>query len=427
MGYVKIKEHKEEARKVAIEVFPDPKVAIVLTYQHTGAVNKPIVSEGDIVAIGQKIADSKERVSAPVHSPISGKVVKLGDIYNSCYEECSEAIYIENDGKKTKDKTLKPMSESDVADAPIDALIARIREAGIIGLGGAGFPTHLKLSPPPDKPIKNLVVNATEGEPFDTADERIVIEKTDNVLRGVKIIRKILGNPKVTIATKVNKVEAVQKLQEVFGKEPDTEIVAKAFSYQQGDASVLQKALFGYKTPPTKRSYEMGTIVQNVATINAIANAIYEGEPLISRVTTLNGDVPQPKNLLVKVGTPVVDVLKQNNVDMNDLRQVVIGGIMMGHAIPTAEAPVTKRTSSILVFAQSKYKPVKETACIHCSRCIQACPVNLHPIMLYNAIKKGNWDKAEKLWAKDCIKCGTCSYVCPAGLPLAGTICGVIR
>jgi len=426
MSYVKIKEHKDKARKTPIEVFPDPKIAIVLTYQHTGAPNKPIVSVGDTVAIGEKIADSKEKISAPVHSPISGKVAKIGDIYNSCYEECSEAIYIENDNKKTKDKALQPFAESEIKSTPNDALLKRIREAGIIGLGGAGFPTHIKLSPPPDKPIKYLVVNATEGEPYDTADERLLIEKTTNLLRGVRVIRKILGNPKVVVATKTSKVEATAKLNEVFGKEPDTEIVVKPFSYQQGDASVLQKALFRWETPPTKRSYEMGVIVQNVATINAIANAVFEGEPLISRVTTLNGDVAEPKNLLVKVGTPISNILNQYNVDIKDIQKVVIGGVMMGHTIPTIEAPVTKRTSSIIVFSKSKYKPTKtETACIHCSNCISSCPVHLHPILIYNALLKGDMAKAEKLYAKDCIACGTCSYVCPAGLPLSGTICAV--
>ena len=424
MTFVKIKEHKEQARKAPIEVFPDPKTAIVLTYQHAGAPNTPIVSVGDSVAIGQKIGDSKEKVSAPVHSPISGKVVKIGDIYNSCYEECSEAIYIENDGRKTRDKTLEPISESELESTPNDALIKTIREAGIIGLGGAGFPTHIKLSPPAGQTIKNLIVNATEGEPFDTADERLLIEKTENLLRGVRVIRKLLGYPKVIVATKVSKVEAIPKLQAVFGKEPDTQVIAKAFSYQQGDASLLQKAVLGYEASPTKRSYEMGTIVQNVATINAIANAVFEGEPLISRVTTLNGDISQPKNLLVKIGTPVSNILSLNSVNMSDLRQVVIGGVMMGHALPTAESPVTKRTSSILVFAQSKYKPTKhETACIHCSKCIQSCPVRLHPIYLYNAIKEGNLDKAKKLWLDDCIACGTCSYVCPSGIPLARLIC----
>lgn len=422
---VNIKEHKEVARKTPIEIFPDPKTAIVLTYQHAGAVNKPIVAVGDTVAMGQKIADTKERVSAPVHSPISGKVVKLGDIYNSCYAECSEAIWIENDNKKTKDKTLAPISESELAKTSNDILLKRIRDAGIIGLGGAGFPTSVKLSIPADNAVKTLIVNAAEGEPYDTADERLMIEKTENILRGVKVVRKILGNPKVIVATKVSKVEAIPKLQEAFAKEPDTEVIAKHLTYQQGDASVLQKAILGYETPPGKRSYQMGTIVQNVATLNAIANAVFEGEPLISRVTTLNGDVATPKNLLVKIGTPIKDILSANSVDTADIRQVVIGGVMMGNAIPTIDAPVTKRTSSILVFSKSKYKKgQKQTACIHCSNCISSCPVRLHPILIYNALTKGDFDKAEKLWVKDCIACGTCSFVCPSRLPLAGTICG---
>jgi len=423
MPYEHIKEVKEQARITPIETFPDPKTAIVILNQHSGKPLSSLVAVDDIVAIGQKIASSKERISSPIHSPISGKVVKIGTIYSHCSESFADALFIENDGKKTKANEFSPISESELEKTKPTDLLDIIREAGIIGLGGAGFPTHIKLSPPTEFPIKNLVVNATEGEPYDTADERLLIEKTANLLRGVNVLKKILGNPKVTIATKVSKAEAVPKLQEVFGNEPDTTVVAGHFKYQQGDASVLQKALFGYETPPTKRSYEMGCIVQNVATINAIANAVFEGEPLISRVVAFNGDIAQPKNLLVKIGTPISDIFNQNNIDMNDIGQVVVGGVMMGHAIPTTEAPITKRSSSIIAFSESRCKKVqKQTACIHCSKCISACPVKLHPIMIYNAIMKPDFDTVEKLWNKDCIGCGTCSYVCPSRIPLASTI-----
>ena len=423
MPYEHIKEVKDQARITPIEIFPDPKTAIVILNQHSGKPLSPLVAVGDSVAVGQKIADSKERISSPVHSPISGQVVKIGNIYNHCLETFTEAIYIENDCKKTKDNALSPISESELGKTKPADLLNIIHEAGIIGLGGAGFPTHIKLAPPAEFPIKNLVVNATEGEPYDTADERLLVEKAANLLRGVNVIKKVLGNPQVTIATKVSKAEAVPILQEVFGNEPDTKVVAGHFKYQQGDASVLQKALFGYETPPSKRSYEMGCIVQNVATINAIANAVFDGEPLISRVVALNGEIAQPKNLLVKIGTPISDIFNQNGLDMSDVRQVVVGGVMMGHAIPTTEAPVTKRSSSIIAFSESNCKKEqKQTACIHCSKCISACPVKLHPILIYNAIMKPDMEKAEKLWNKDCIGCGTCSYVCPSRIPLASTI-----
>ncbi len=420
MPYEHIKEVKDVARKAPIEIFPDPKTAIVILNQHSGKPLAPIVAVGDSVAIGQKIGDSKERVSSPVHSPIAGKVVNIGNVYSHCSEGFAEAIFIESDGKKAKDKALSSLSESEIESTKPEELLKIIHEAGIIGLGGAGFPTHIKLAPPAEFPIKNLVVNATEGEPYDTADERILVEKTANLLKGVKVIRRILGNPKVTIATKVSKEEAVPKLQEVFGNEPDTTIVAGHFKYQQGDASVLQKALFGYETPPGKRSYEMGCIVQNVATINAIANAVFEGEPLISRVVAFNGEIEQPKNLLVKIGTPISDIFSQNGIDMAAINQVVVGGVMMGHAIPSTDAPVTKRSSSIIPFKTVKMP--KQTACIHCSKCISACPVKLHPILIYNAIMKPDMEAAEKLWNKDCIGCGTCSYVCPSRIPLASTI-----
>ena len=213
---VEIKEVKAVARKTPIEIFPDPKTAVVLINQQSGASNKALVAVGDTVSIGQKIADSTERVSAPVHSPISGKVTKIDRVYNSCFSDYTEAIFIENDGKKTKDKSLAPMSEAEFEKASVETLIKRLREAGIVGMGGAGFPTSVKLSVPKDKPIKTLIVNGAEGEPYDTADERLMIEKTENLVKGVRVIRKILGNPKVIVVTKESKVEAIPKLQEAF-------------------------------------------------------------------------------------------------------------------------------------------------------------------------------------------------------------------
>jgi len=423
---VKIEERKEKARKIPIEFFPDPETAVVLILQHVGASNGPLVSEGDKVSIGQKIADSEERTSAPVHSPISGKVVKIGDAYNPCYGEFSDAIFIENDRERRKDKTLQPISESELKEVSNDFLIKRVREAGIIGLGGAGFPTHLKLSPPSDKPIKYLVVNACESEIYDASDERLLIEKASNLLKGVKVMRKVLGSPEVVIATKDNKIEAVERLKEVFSEEPETRIVAKPFTYQQGDAALLQKALFGWEVPAGNRSYEMGVIVHNVATINAVAKAVFEGEPLISRITTLTGDVEEPKNLLVKIGTPIGHILDHFKVDPNDMQKVVLGGVMMGNSIPTTETPVTKLTSSIIVLSKSKYKHVKRrTDCIRCSKCISACPLRLHPISILEALEKGDIERAKRLYSTDCFGCGICSYVCPSGIPLARTICGV--
>jgi electron transport complex protein RnfC len=414
---VHIPEHKEVARKTPIEIFPDPKIAVVLTNQQGGATNVPLVKVGDVVAIGQKIADVQAKVSAPVHSPISGTVIKIENAYNSCFEAPTEAIYIENDGKKTKAKPLNAIKESELASTKNEDLLKIIREAGIVGMGGAGFPTSVKLAVPADKPIKHLLVNGAEGEPYDTADERIMIERTQNLVRGVRVVRKLLGNPKVIVVTKESKVEAVPKLQEAFKNEPDTEVRATHLTYQQGDAGMMQKAILGYEPAAGKRSYEMGTIVQNVATINAIANAVFEGEPLISRVAALNGDIATPKNLMVKIGTPISDILKANNI--TDCGSVVVGGMMMGVQLASLDAPVTKRTSSILCLNKEHAKARKQTACIHCGRCVSACPVRLQPVAIYNAVIKGKFDVAAKLWAQDCIMCGTCSYVCPANLPLA--------
>jgi electron transport complex protein RnfC len=388
-----------------------------LTNQQGGATNVPLVKVGDVVAIGQKIADVQAKVSAPVHSPISGTVIKIDNVFNSCFEAPTEAIYIENDNKKTKAKPLTTIKESELASTKNEDLLKIIREAGIVGMGGAGFPTSVKLAVPADKPIKHLLVNGAEGEPYDTADERIMIERTANLVRGVRVVRKLLGNPKVIVVTKESKVEAVPLLQEAFKNEADTEVRATHLTYQQGDAGMMQKAILGYEPKAGKRSYEMGTIVQNVATINAIANAVFDGEPLISRVAALNGDIATPKNLMVKIGTPISDILNANSI--TDCGSVVVGGMMMGVQLASLDAPVTKRTSSILCLNKVHAKARKPTACIHCGRCVSACPVRLQPVAIYNAVVKGDFAKAEKLWAQDCIMCGTCSYVCPANLPLA--------
>jgi electron transport complex protein RnfC len=414
---VQIPEQKTVARKTPIEIFPDPKIAVVLTNQQGGATNVPLVKVGDVVAIGQKIADVQAKVSAPVHSPISGTVIKIDNVFNSCFEAPTEAIYIENDNKKTKAKPLTTIKESELASTKNEDLLKIIREAGIVGMGGAGFPTSVKLAVPADKPIKHLLVNGAEGEPYDTADERIMIERTANLVRGVRVVRKLLGNPKVIVVTKESKVEAVPLLQEAFKNEADTEVRATHLTYQQGDAGMMQKAILGYEPKAGKRSYEMGTIVQNVATINAIANAVFDGEPLISRVAALNGDIATPKNLMVKIGTPISDILNANSI--TDCGSVVVGGMMMGVQLASLDAPVTKRTSSILCLNKVHAKARKPTACIHCGRCVSACPVRLQPVAIYNAVVKGDFAKAEKLWAQDCIMCGTCSYVCPANLPLA--------
>jgi electron transport complex protein RnfC len=414
---VSIPEVKGVARKTPIEIFPDPKIAVVLTNQQVGATNVPLVEVGDTVIVGQKIADVDAKISAPVHSPICGKVIKIQNAFNSCFEAPTEAIYIENDGKKTVDKSITPIKESELAATKNEDLLKIIREAGIIGMGGAGFPTAAKIAVPADKKIKYLLVNGAEGEPYDTADERLMIERTANLVRGVRVVRKILGNPKVIVVTKESKTEAVPKLQEAFSKEPDTEIRATHLTYQQGDAGLMQKAILGYEQPSGKRSYEMGTIVQNVATMNAIANAVFEGEPLISRVAALNGDIAKPKNLMVKIGTPIGSILSANNI--TNLGAVVVGGVMMGTALQDLDAPVTKRTSSILCINKAHAKARKQTACIHCGRCVSACPVRIQPVAIYNAVVKGDFEKASKLYAKDCIMCGTCSYVCPANLPLA--------
>jgi electron transport complex protein RnfC len=427
---VKIKERKEKQRKVPIKVFPDPKTAVILTLQHSGAKNTLMVSVGDQVSIGQKIGDSDKKVNAPIHSPISGEVIQISSANRLCYEDvCTipadfgEAIFIESDGKKRKDKTLVPISESELESVSNDILIGRIREAGIIGLGGAGFPTHIKLSSPSAYPIKFLVVNACESEIYDTSDERLLIEKTSNILKGVKVMRKVLGSPEVIIAIKENKFEAVERVKEVFSGEPETRIEARSFSYAQGDASLLQKALFGWEVPAGKRSYTMGVVVHNVSTINAVANAIFEGEPLISRVTTLSGDIDEPKNLLVEIGTPIGSIFDHYKIDQSNIRKVVSGGAMMGNTITSTETPVTKRTSSIIVYSKSNYKlEKKKTACIRCSRCISACPMNLHPVLIYEALEKEDLENAKRLHCEDCFGCRICSYVCPSGIPLAHTI-----
>ena len=371
----KILEMKEKSKLIPIEVFPDPEIAVVHLSQHVGVPNNPVVSEGDKVLAGQKIGDCEHWFSAPVHSPISGRVVKIDNAHHPCVGESSPAISIENDGKNQKDKAMKPMTEEELQDIPNKEIVKRVKEAGIVGLGGAVFPTHIKLSPPSDMPIKYLVVNGCESEPYNTSDERLMIENASDIVKGVRVMRRVLGNPSVVIAIKDKKKEALKSMSEAFSGEPGTRIEAKPFAYFQGDAGMLQKALFGYEIPAGKRSYEYGVVVNNVGTIRAVAKAVFDGEPLISRAITLTGDIENPKNLMVKIGTTASQILRHYDINVDEVQKVVFGGVMMGYSAPNMDVPIVKATSALAVFSRKESMARKRrTKCIRCSQCIEACP-----------------------------------------------------
>jgi len=408
---VKIKENKI-SRDKPIERFIPPLVYIPLI-QHTGKPAKPLVKAGDYVFLGQKIADTDAVVSASVHASVSGKVKSIQK-YHHPVLGISEAILIENDGKdKTENKNI--LSEEEVNKLTSQDLILKIKESGIVGLGGAGFPTHVKLSPP--KPIDSLIINGAECEPYLTSDFRLMVEKTDEIIKGIELIVKILGPKKVYLAIEDNKPEAIKAFERKLKTLHITHYTLHILKthYPQGAEKQLIKNILKREVPSGKLPFDVGVVVQNVATCFAIYEAVYLNKPLYERVVTVTGNcLSHPKNILVRIGTPIRDLISLCGPLKEKPKKIIFGGPMMGMSQYTDEVPVIKTTTGIVVLGESEVKVLKEEFCIRCGRCVESCPVGLMPAILSLASQSQNWQLAKEYSIFDCIECGLCGYVCPA-------------
>ncbi len=412
-------EKKELAKDVPIEYHLSPKQVVIHLNQHTGAPNQPLVKVGDTVTRGQKIASSDGKLMIPHHASICGVVKKIEPRPQANLQD-GVAIVIEADGR-TEEAFLPPLDPFSCTKAEA---IERIKEAGIVGMGGAGFPTWMKLSPPPTKPIDVVIANGAECEPYLTIDYRTLKEQAPAVVYGLGVCLQILGVKRGIIAIEDNKIDLLPTLQEAVagflsgpgaGKGFDIQVSVLKTKYPQGGEKMLITALTGREVPSGGLPMDVGTVVQNVGTLKAISEAFLQGKPLIDRGFTATGSACKtPRNLVVPIGTVLSDLIPSVIQIEEDLRRVIFGGPMMGVSVPTLDTPIQKNTSGV-VFMDSKEALVYEEGnCIRCGRCMQACSCRLSPALLNEAILANDWDLADKLGLLDCIECGTCSYVCPA-------------
>lgn len=412
---------KEYSNQKAIEKAENPKVVYIPLQQHIGAPASPIVQVGDSVKVGQKIGEQQGFVSCNVHSSVSGKVVAI--------KECEVAggtgvcVVIENDFLEEKHESVKPKGELD--NLTKEEIVSIIKEAGIVGMGGATFPTHVKLSPPPDKNIDVVILNGAECEPYLTADHRLMLENPEDVVFGLKVFMKALNVKKGYIGIEVNKPDALDAIQKAAQQYKDIEVVGLEIKYPQGAEKQLIYACTGREVPSGGLPMDAGAVVNNVGTAAQVARTIKTGMPLIERITTVTGScIKNPKNLITKVGTLVSEIIEQCGGFKEDktVGKVIMGGPMMGIAQYTIDIPTNKGTSGILCLDEEESKTPKPQNCLRCGKCLSVCPAFLQPLYISAYSLKNDFENAQNYRALDCIECGSCSFVCPARRPLLQSV-----
>ncbi|MBS3944073.1 MAG: electron transport complex subunit RsxC [Melioribacter sp.] len=413
-GGVHPQEQKELTENLSFEVMPNPKQLIIPLTQHLGKPAKPVVKKGSEVKTGEIIAEQDGFISAPVHSPVSGKVSKI-TVGSTVTGFPKDAIVIESND--VNDIVLMP--SLDPGKVSPEEIRERVKLAGIVGQGGAAFPTYVKLSPPADKKIEIVIINGCECEPYLTRDYRYMVERTNDLIIGLRLIMKAVGVNKGAIGIENNKPEAINKLKEAVKNYPDISIEVLETKYPQGAEKMLIKAVTGKEVPPGKLPFDVGAVIQNIGTAIAIYDAVVKGEPQLTAALTVSGlGINQPKNLIVRVGTPLADLLDYCGGVKESAVKVVVGGPMMGVAQYDFSAPVMKATSGILVLTENEINDHEETPCLRCGKCVDVCPLNLIPTKLARLSSLEKFEDAEQLGITVCMECGTCTYTCPANLPL---------
>lgn len=380
--------------------------------QHIGAACKCVVTKGQKVLVGQVIGEAEGFVSAPIHSSVSGTVTAL----ISCPLANGvnvPAVVIENDFQDLWDENVKPRGNVESLDAK--ALLEIIRNAGIVGLGGATFPTAVKLAPPKETNVDLLVVNGAECEPYLTSDHRLMLEHPEQIIRGTRLALKALGAKQCIIGIEDNKPDAVASMQSALKGDTDTaiDVTAVPAKYPQGGEKQLLYTLTQRVVPVGGLPSSVGAVVINVSTAAAICAAVYEGKPLIDRVVTIAGMVKKPANLRARIGTPLGELIEQCDGLQDGVTKIVLGGPMMGTALSSLDIPVTKGTSGLLALGKEGLH-ASESPCIRCGRCAEGCPMHLVPTKIDAYARRSRWDEAEQLGALNCMECGVCTYICPA-------------
>ncbi len=404
-----------KAPDVPVTVITPPSQLIIPMAQHIGAPCQPLVKKGDTVTMGQKIGDNPAPVSAPVHSPVSGKVVAveprphpLGDMIM--------AVVIENDFQDTPCTDLKPLSEKELKDP--EAILTRIREAGVVGMGGAMFPTAFKIRGGIGK-VDKLIINGAECEPYLNGDHLTMLNFPEELLKGIELVRIASGVDKAYYGIEVNKQDAIDKLNSLHPEKYGIEIVPEAVKYPQGGEKMQVKAITGREVKPGGLPSGVGCNVVSTRTCYAIYQACYEGKPVIERIVSVAGSAMKaPVNALTRVGTPLGYLAEQCGGFVRTPRKIVLGGPMMGICATSFDAPTVKGISGVLYFTEEEDKLVENPTCIRCGKCIEVCPMNLEPVFMYMYYSKGDCEMLDKYHVNDCFECGSCSYNCPAHMPL---------
>ena len=402
-----------------IQVQPIPKTVSILLGQHIGKPASPVVSRGDEVKVGTLIAQADGFVSANIHSSVSGKVKKIETILDaSGYQK--PCITIQCDGEDTWEETIDRTPEI-VRDIKLSSeeIIQRIAECGIVGMGGATFPTNVKLMPPKDATPECVIINGAECEPYLTADHRTLLERGEEVLIGLQILMKSVGVTKGYVAIENNKRDAIEKLTELASTMSGIEIVPMKVKYPQGGEKQLIDTVLKRRVASGKLPVTEGAIVQNVGTALAVYEAVQKHKPLVERVVTVTGKaVKNPCNLLVRIGTPLSELIKTAGGMPRSTAKLVSGGPMMGKAVYSDEIPVAKGTSGVLMLLDEDTKRRPMRNCIRCAKCVGACPMGLNPAFLMRDTVYRDWEALEANHVYDCIECGSCSFICPANRPL---------
>ena len=401
-----------------IEILPVPQMVSIPLSQHLGAPSEPVVNKGDTVKTGQLIAKSTGFVSANIHSSVSGKVEKIDEVLDaSGYRR--KAIIIKTEGDEWEpsiDRSDKLIKEIKLSS---EEIIKRINDAGIVGMGGATFPSHVKLSPPPGKKCEILIINGVECEPYLTSDHRLMLEKSEEMLVGITLLMKALNVDKAIIGIENNKKDAIEKLQNLVHSYTGISVQPLKVKYPQGGEKQLIDACIKRYVPSGKLPIEVGAVVHNVGTAFAVYEAVQKNKPLFERVVTVTGiSVKNPVNLLVRIGTPVSALIEAAGGMPENCAKIVNGGPMMGKALSSSEVPITKGSSGILLLPLELTEKQEMQNCIRCGKCASTCPMKLSPYLLMSLGERQMWDRAEEEHVFDCIECGSCVYVCPSYRPL---------
>ena len=433
IGGIHPKENKFSAGK-SIESIAIPTQVIVLLAQHIGAPCQPVVKRGDEVKVGTLLGKSVGFVSANIHSSVSGKVKKIDKALDaSGYKR--EAIFIDVEGddwEETIDRTDTLVRECNLSAKEI---IEKIASAGIVGMGGATFPTHVKLTPPPGTKAEMLIINGGECEPYLTADHTLLMHKTEEILVGTQLLMKTVNVNKAVIGIENNKPDAIQKFTQAAKSYPGIAVQALKVQYPQGGEKQLIDAVMRRQIASGALPISVGAIVQNVGTAFAVYEAVQKNKPLVERVVTVTGkDVTNPCNVLSRIGIPLRDLIVFAGGLPENTGKVISGGPMMGKAIASIDIPVTKGTSGVLIIATLEARRKQMKDCIRCAKCVSICPMGLNPTTLMTLTEYEVWDKAEKEKITDCIECGSCSFICPSDRPLLdyirlgkGKVMGIMR